>query len=70
MHGRVPVSREGAGIGIAGSIMKIEGINPASTSATCNRVIAQTGLEEEDIRQSLAYAAWRVEEIEVPPPAV
>jgi uncharacterized protein (DUF433 family) len=25
-------------------------------------------LEEEDIRQSLAYAAWRVEEIEVPLP--
>ncbi|NCP16430.1 DUF433 domain-containing protein [bacterium] len=23
-------------------------------------------LEEEDIRQSLAYAAWRVEEIELP----
>ena len=23
-------------------------------------------LEEEDIRQSLAYAAWRVEEIEIP----
>jgi uncharacterized protein (DUF433 family) len=26
-------------------------------------------LEEEDIRQALAYAAWRVEEIEVPFPA-
>jgi uncharacterized protein (DUF433 family) len=26
-------------------------------------------LDEEDIRQSLAYAAWRVEEIEVPLPA-
>ena len=26
-------------------------------------------LEEEDIRQSLAYVAWRVEEIEVPLPA-
>ncbi len=26
-------------------------------------------LEEEDIRQSLAYAAWRVEEVEVPLPA-
>lgn len=25
-------------------------------------------LEEEDIRQSLEYAAWRVEEIEVPLP--
>lgn len=26
-------------------------------------------LEEEDIRQALQYAAWRVEEIEVPLPA-
>jgi uncharacterized protein (DUF433 family) len=26
-------------------------------------------LEEEDIRQALAYAAWRVGEIEVPLPA-
>ena len=26
-------------------------------------------LEEEDIRPALAYAAWRVEEIEVPLPA-
>jgi uncharacterized protein (DUF433 family) len=26
-------------------------------------------LEEDDIRQALAYAAWRVEEIEVPLPA-
>lgn len=26
-------------------------------------------LEEEDIRQALAYAAWRVEEMEVPIPA-
>jgi len=26
-------------------------------------------LEKEDIRQALAYAAWRVEEIEVPLPA-
>jgi uncharacterized protein (DUF433 family) len=26
-------------------------------------------LEEEDIRQSLAYAAWRVDEIEIPLPA-
>jgi uncharacterized protein (DUF433 family) len=27
-------------------------------------------LEEEDIRQALAYAAWRVEEVELPLPAV
>ena len=26
-------------------------------------------LEEEDIRQALAYAAWRVEELEIPLPA-
>lgn len=26
-------------------------------------------LEEEDIRQALAYAAWRAEEIEIPLPA-
>ncbi|HXB75554.1 MAG TPA: DUF433 domain-containing protein [Candidatus Acidoferrales bacterium] len=26
-------------------------------------------LEEQDIRQALAYAAWRVEEIEMPLPA-
>ena len=26
-------------------------------------------LEEGDIRQALAYAAWRVEEIEIPLPA-
>jgi uncharacterized protein (DUF433 family) len=26
-------------------------------------------LEDEDIRQALAYPAWRVEEIEVPLPA-
>ncbi len=26
-------------------------------------------LEEEDIRQALAYAAWRLEEIEIPLPA-
>lgn len=26
-------------------------------------------LEEEDIRQALAYAAWRVEEVEIPLPA-
>jgi uncharacterized protein (DUF433 family) len=26
-------------------------------------------LDEEDLRQALAYAAWRVEEIEVPIPA-
>jgi uncharacterized protein (DUF433 family) len=29
-------------------------------------LIAYPYLEEEDIRQSLAYAAWRVEEIELP----
>jgi uncharacterized protein (DUF433 family) len=32
-------------------------------------VAAYPYLEEEDIRQALAYAAWRVEEIEIPLPA-
>ena len=33
-------------------------------------VAAYPYLEEEDIREALAYAAWRVEEIELPlPPA-
>ncbi len=32
-------------------------------------LVAYPYLEEEDIRQALAYAAWRVEEIEVPLPA-
>ena len=32
-------------------------------------VTAYPYLEQEDIRQALAYAAWRVEEIEVPLPA-
>ena len=27
-------------------------------------------LQDEDIRQALAYAAWRVEEIEIPLPSV
>jgi uncharacterized protein (DUF433 family) len=29
-------------------------------------LVAYPYLEEEDIRQALSYAAWRVEEIEVP----
>ena len=32
-------------------------------------VAAYSYLEEEDIRKALAYAAWRVEEIEVPLPS-
>jgi uncharacterized protein (DUF433 family) len=31
-------------------------------------LLAYPYLEEEDIRQALAYAAWRVEEIELPLP--
>jgi uncharacterized protein (DUF433 family) len=31
-------------------------------------LVAYPYLEEEDVRQALAYAAWRVEEIEVPIP--
>jgi uncharacterized protein (DUF433 family) len=40
-------------------------------SGHSNTEILQTYpyLEEDDIRQSLAYVAWRVEEIEIPPPA-
>jgi len=37
---------------------------------TCAEILAAYPyLEEGDIRQALAYAAWRVEEIEVPLPA-
>jgi uncharacterized protein (DUF433 family) len=32
-------------------------------------LVAYPYLEAEDIRQALAYAAWRVEEIELPLPA-
>jgi uncharacterized protein (DUF433 family) len=32
-------------------------------------LVAYPYLEEEDIRQALAYAAWRVQEFEVPLPA-
>ena len=32
-------------------------------------LVAYPYLEEEDIRQALSYAAWRVEEIEIPLPA-
>ncbi|MCU1234267.1 MAG: hypothetical protein JWP63_2234 [Candidatus Solibacter sp.] len=40
----------------------------ASGHSTADILAAYPYLEEEDIRQSLAYAAWRVEEIEVPLP--
>ena len=38
----------------------------ASGYTTAEILIAYPYLEEEDIRQALAYAAWRVEEIELP----
>ena len=41
----------------------------ASGRTTAEILAAYPYLEEEDIRQALAYAAWRVEEIEVPLPA-
>ncbi|MFN0103203.1 MAG: DUF433 domain-containing protein [Bryobacteraceae bacterium] len=41
----------------------------ASGHASAEILAAYPYLEEEDLRQALAYAAWRVEEIEVPLPA-
>lgn len=40
----------------------------ASGHSTAEIVRAYPYLEEEDVRQALAYAAWRVEEIELPIP--
>jgi uncharacterized protein (DUF433 family) len=41
----------------------------ASGHSTSEILAAYPYLEEDDIRQALAYAAWRVDEIEVPLPA-
>ncbi len=41
----------------------------ASGHSTAEILTAYPYLDEEDIRQALAYAAWRVEEIELPLPA-
>jgi uncharacterized protein (DUF433 family) len=41
----------------------------ASGHSTAEILAAYPYQEEEDIRQALAYAAWRVEEIEIPIPA-
>jgi uncharacterized protein (DUF433 family) len=41
----------------------------ASGHSSAEILRAYPYLEEEDIRQALAYAAWRVEEMEVPLPA-
>jgi uncharacterized protein (DUF433 family) len=41
----------------------------AAGHSTAEILQAYTYLEENDIRQALAYAAWRVEEIEIPLPA-
>ena len=40
----------------------------ASGHSNAEILAAYPYLEQEDIRQALAYPAWRVEEIEVPPP--
>ena len=40
----------------------------ASGHSNCEILDAYPYIEEEDVRQALAYAAWRVEEIEVPLP--
>lgn len=41
----------------------------ASGHSWAHILAAYPYLEQEDIRQALAYAAWRVEELEVPLPA-
>lgn len=41
----------------------------ASGYSSAEILAAYPYLEDEDIRQALTYAAWRVEEIEVPLPA-
>jgi len=41
----------------------------ASSHSYSEILAAYPYLEQEDIRQALTYAAWRVEEIEVPLPA-
>ena len=41
----------------------------ASGRSNAEILAAYPSIEEEDIRQALAYAAWRVEEFEVPLPA-
>jgi uncharacterized protein (DUF433 family) len=38
----------------------------ASGYSTSEIIEAYPYLEEEDVRQALAYAAWRVEELELP----
>jgi uncharacterized protein (DUF433 family) len=41
----------------------------ASGRTTAEILSAYPYIDEEDIRQALSYAAWRVEEFEVPLPA-
>ena len=41
----------------------------ASGRTTAEVLAAYPFLEDEDVRQALQYAAWRVQEIEVPLPA-
>lgn len=41
----------------------------ASGTSTAELLQAYPYLEEQDVSQALSYAAWRVEEIEIPIPA-
>jgi len=54
--------------GLRVTVGTIVGLVAAGHSAA-EIVAAYPYLEEEDVRQALAYAAWRVEEIEIPLPA-
>jgi len=38
----------------------------ATARSTAEILVLYPYLEEDDIREALAYAAWRVEEVEVP----
>lgn len=51
--------------GIRVSVGTVVGL-VASGHSNAEILAAYPYLEEEDIRQALAYAAWRVEEIELP----
>jgi uncharacterized protein (DUF433 family) len=51
--------------GLRVTVGTVVGLVAAGHSAT-EIVQAYPYLEEEDVREALAYAAWRVEEVEVP----
>ena len=54
--------------GMRGTVGTVVGL-VASGRSDSEILAAYPYLQAEDIRQALAYAAWRVEEIEVPLPA-